>query len=867
MNSEEDLASWIEAGDVNLHTYILDAIHEAVCVVDKDFRIVYHNRVFSDLASEDEPQITLVGRHLSEISFILEETFDNCQLVINGDKVASQEYSVKGMTFELELVPWKSGETIDGIIIVLHENTKSAIEPEATSTSFRYLYENLSDAIFQTDMHGFITLTGAKGTSLFGYETDELLGMHFTELLAHSERDRVANLFRQRLSSLEDNPNGMEAIGLRKDGSEFVFHTTNTILYDEDNRPVGYQSLVRDVTEMKQKERDALEREYKYRALFEQNNDAVLILSLDRDILESNQRAKEMFGFSQGGLEGSPFAQLLWSDESRKVEMHLKQIQSGKDLPPCEHEFLKMNQERFYGEVKLSLLREQNGTPLYFQAIIRNVTARKENERALKKEHERSQMYLDLVGVMVVALDVNGDIMLLNQKVCQILGYPEKDLIGKNWFELAVPNGGYQAAWDEYRQLMLGSRELPAERINNIRTRTGEIRTISWSNTLLRNEDGKIIGALSSGEDITENERILDALRLEKRRYQVLFETAPVAIGVTTETGDILDTNLSFQELLGFSADELEWMSAYDIYTTSTERNRVTEELHSNGFVRDLLVHFKRKDGALLDVLLNIDYVDYEDDVVRLTTVRDVTELNRTRRKLEEEQARAEFYADLLAHDLNNVHQGILIGAELLLMDIGLSDSSRLHAQAIREQVTRGLQLIENVRKLSIIDMDKEPNLVTIDLHGVLENAIMMTQHAFPLKQARVDVKFGSGQVLVKADEFLIDLFYNMIHNAMKYDPRDEVAIQIEVESGARPGFVNVAIVDEGPGIPYTRRDELFSRLEKGKTLGSGMGLTLVRYIAERYHGHAWIEDRVEGFHDRGSKFIVELPIVNASSQ
>ncbi len=93
----------------------------------------------------------------------------------------------------------------------------------------------------------------------------------------------------------------------------------------------------------------------------------------------------------------------------------------------------------------------------------------------------------------------------------------------------------------------------------------------------------------------------------------------------------------------------------------------------------------------------------------------------------------------------------------------------------------------------------------------------------------------------------------------IQFDMMDEGVIEIIVESGDSEGFVRVAITDRGAGIPDDRKEELFSRLENGRTLGSGMGLTLVKRIIERYEGRAWVEDRVPGTHAMGAKFVIEL--------
>ncbi len=868
MNPEKAKSRDANSIDEAIYKVVLDTLGDAIHVVDRALKIIYQNPAFSEWLVTLNLETKLIGKHITEaFPFLSTDTIEEYMEVFSSGNphviTETTEIDGKEVVTEVRKIPIIEDGQVVQIITLLRDITdqiRFQRKIEESEDRYRKLYRNLSDALFQTNTSGVITMAGERAKAIFGYEKDELIGKHFTELLAPEERERIASAFRNRLVTLEDNREGFEAWGLKKDGKLFMFHITNTILYDSGN-PIGYQSLVRDVTEMKRAEQAIMQQEQKYRALFEQNNDAVFILDLAGNHLELNQTATEMFGYSQEELVGRYFQDLAVDEEPNLSVSRTQALLSGAELPVYEQNLRRKDGTIVPSEVRVSLIRDQEKNPLYYQTIVRDISERKKNERAIREEHAKAQMYLDIAGVMLVALNSQGEVVLLNQKGCEILGYNEIEVMNNNWFEMFVPDGDREATWRAFQLLMQGKGEPVTRFENTVTTRSGDIRLISWQNQILKDREGNIIGTLSSGEDITDRKKILDALRTEKERYQILFETAPIAIAVTTDSGEFLDANWAFQEMLGYTLEELLKMPVMNVYANPDDREHLSLELDKEGKVRNLEVRLKRNDRAIIDTLLNVDYVDYDDRIVRLTTVRDITELNLTKKELEEARARAEFYADLLAHDLNNVHQGILVGTELLLLNQDLGEKTRTHGIAIREQVARGIDLIENVRKLSHMEGETTPKLVEIDLHTVLANALMLVQHAFPHKNAHFDIKFKPGQVTVLADEFLIDLFYNIIHNAMKYDTSDEVEIAIEIVRSTKEGFVEVAVVDNGPGISPSRKEDLFSRLEKGRTLGSGMGLTLVKHITERYGGRTWVEDRVPGIYARGSRFVVELPI------
>ncbi len=122
---------------------------------------------------------------------------------------------------------------------------------------------------------------------------------------------------------------------------------------------------------------------------------------------------------------------------------------------------------------------------------------------ALKIEIEQ---FLNIAGIMFVALDSEGNVDLINQKGCDILGYTQNEIIGSNWFDTFVSEDIRADVHSVFNRLIEGEIE-PTEYYHTpIITKDGERRTIAWHNTVLRNEDGGIVGTLSSGEDVTGKE-------------------------------------------------------------------------------------------------------------------------------------------------------------------------------------------------------------------------------------------------------------------------------------------------------------------------------------------------------------------------
>ncbi len=155
-----------------------------------------------------------------------------------------------------------------------------------------------------------------------------------------------------------------------------------------------------------------------------------------------------------------------------------------------------------------------------------------------RSERDRAEMYLDIAGVIIVALDFDGRITLINRRGCEILGFTESELLAKNWFTSFVPQRAQHDMFQRFREVMRGARAGGEPEEYPIVTRGGAERIISWHHALLRTEGSeKIIGTLSSGEDIT-------TFREQQRELQTgARQQAGVAdLGLRALSGVELDT-------------------------------------------------------------------------------------------------------------------------------------------------------------------------------------------------------------------------------------------------------------------------------------------------------------------------------------
>lgn len=123
------------------------------------------------------------------------------------------------------------------------------------------------------------------------------------------------------------------------------------------------------------------------------------------------------------------------------------------------------------------------------------------------------QQYLDVAGVIFIIIRADQTIALINKKGYEVLEYPEEEIIGKNWFDHFLPERVKAEVKSVFEKLLAGEVASVEYVENQVLTRSGEEKTVAWHNTILIDEEGRIVGTLSSGEDITQSKRAKEELQ------------------------------------------------------------------------------------------------------------------------------------------------------------------------------------------------------------------------------------------------------------------------------------------------------------------------------------------------------------------
>ncbi|MFL5605825.1 MAG: PAS domain S-box protein [Gemmatimonadaceae bacterium] len=380
----------------------------------------------------------------------------------------------------------------------------------------RDFLEHSSYLIHSTDMQGRLLWVNETWKRALGYDDADLaavLTIHQLVAPESSEEEvaKLSELFERR------DQIGLQAIELTflaKDGRR-VAVAGECDCRIEDGVPVATRGIFRDVSVERAAESRARHVEAQHQAVVQVLDEGIAIVSADATVELINPSGERMLGLRAADIIGRSMLDWPW---------HMID-EDGGELPLEAHPALvTLHTREPQADVILGVRRADTGEPIWlavnarplirarsrkpYAAVVsfRDVTAERAAAMALRARESRFRAVLETVSAIAVCLDTNGRITFANDHVLELTGYARDEVLGADWFAAFVPPD--EAIAVRFRE-MIARGEMPEHHEHDIVTRSGERRRIRWDATILRDDEGVVIGTASLGHDVTEQVRVL----------------------------------------------------------------------------------------------------------------------------------------------------------------------------------------------------------------------------------------------------------------------------------------------------------------------------------------------------------------------
>ncbi len=338
-------------------------------------------------------------------------------------------------------------------------------------------------------------------------------------------------------------------------------------------------------------------------------------------------------------------------------------------------------------------------------------------------------------------------------------------------------------------------------------------------------------------------------VRESEARYRGIVNMSMVGFVFLDKNGRVTFANDAFSNILGYSREEMLNMHYLELVAEEAKERAIAgKHRREQGYTDVYELTLLRKDGKKVPVIVYATPIkkesgDYEGTMVALA---DISIVKKLERELKESKQFQELLLHVLSHDIKTP-LGVIMGYAELLRE-GYDEEFVSEIVNAAENI---LEMLKRIRLLSKLDMGRiEDALEEFSIIEAIKNVVSTVQKRYPKGKITIvdeDVTISGYRALF--DEMIL----NLLTNAFKHGAKN-VQISVKVHD-----TIQIRVEDDGPGIPDDRKQRIFEPFSRGGKGVAGLGLSIVKRVAEIHGGKIWVENN----EPHGAVFVVELPLKN----
>lgn len=494
-----------------------------------------------------------------------------------------------------------------------------------------------------------------------------------------------------------------------------------------------------------------------------------------------------------------------------------------------------------------------NGELKFVLGYGENITNRQEIEQRVAASEKRYTDIFNYSQAWICTHTIQGQILTINPAACRILGYSEKEIVGRSMKDFLPEN--VVARYDkDYLERI--KKNGSAEGVMVVHNRKNERIFLLYQNYLLREKGGEpyIVGF---AQNVTERMHAEEALQRSEEKYRGILENMNLGLLEVDTEDRIIYANQRFCTMSGYEIDELTTKRATDLFLSHmpgrVDGDRIRRRQY--GISNSYEFQVKTKGGEIRWWLVSTSPVFYSDSTVRgsVSILLDITKQKKLEKDLRDaiqdaeksSHAKESFLANM-SHEVRTPINAIM-GLGKLLSKTHLDTQQQFYLSSIRTASENLLVIINDILDISKIEAGQVTiESIAFDLHVTAEQVINMLRPKAEEKNLSLsysmDPRIATSLI---GDPYRINqVFVNMLTNAIKFTEKGSVSLNAQlVEDGADHQKIAVDIVDTGVGISDEFLARIFNKFsQEDETVvrkygGTGLGMSITKQLMELMGG------------------------------
>jgi len=702
---------------------------------------------------------------------------------------------------------------------------------------FRSLVETSPDMIWEIDTAGKFRYMSPTVRTIMGYTPEEVIGRSVLDLVPDAKKDAALRALKQAMAR-EGSFATFQVPARHRSGRDLILEIRPARLTGPDRKLKGLRGIAVDITERGRTEEALRESEKLFRGIFENSPSGIALALPDFRFFAVNPAFVAMTGYTENELLQLSFAGITHADDLAKDKANIANLVEGT-LPvySTEKRYIRKDGSILWGFIRVTLIRNSDGSLRYFVAQIDDISKRKQVEANLGESTERSRRILEEIPLPLAIVNNDGRVTFLNDRFIRVFGYTMDDLptIGEWWLR-AYPDeevrGKVKVQWEEAVRRAGEEHADISPHEYRVTGKTGEERIVEISGIALSD------GFLATFIDLTEQKRMVEALQESEEKYRTILEKASEAITIIQDGRHVYVNprmndlvGITTQDLIGQPFLEMIWPGDREMVSTRYRQRCAGEPVPE-------MYDFRMvgPGGKPRWVSVSIAKIQWQGRLATINMITDITDRKSMEHAIQEANRKLNLLNSITRHDIMNqltMVQGFTVAAARKETDPQIATYlSRIDESSAT--IRRQIEFMKTYQELGV----QSPGWFRLD--------------ETVAKAARKEVVLSGTcpGVEVFADPMLEKVFFNLFGNAMEHGGH---VTRIGVSCETVPDGLVIRVEDDGNGVREGEKEKIF---EKGFGKHTGLGLFLSKEILSITD----ITIRECGIPGKGAKFEIFVP-------